>query len=52
MFAKCMTSTNTEDIAEFLEESIKGEIATIVGFVYPHSCIVSICFFLQGIARV
>ncbi|XP_048575636.1 DNA ligase 1 isoform X2 [Nematostella vectensis] len=24
VFAKCMTSTNTEDMAEFLEESIKG----------------------------
>ena len=25
MFAKCMTSSNTEEIQEFLDESIKGK---------------------------
>ena len=30
MFAKCMTSSNTEEIQEFLDESIKGKPMMII----------------------
>ena len=36
VFAKSMTSSNTEDIAEFLDESIKGKKKELVSYMTDH----------------
>ena len=46
VFAKSMDSTNTEDIAEFLEESVKGE-RTISSF-----CVSLFCFIARNEEKV